>query len=74
MELLTVGHSNHSIEAFIALLQKHRVTALADVRSHPYSRYLPHFNQAPVKTALLNAGICYVFLGRVFDSLINAEE
>lgn len=48
----------------MALLQKHGVTALADVRSHPYSRYLPHFNQAPLKTALLNAKIRYVFLGR----------
>jgi uncharacterized protein (DUF488 family) len=64
MELLTVGHSNHSIEAFIALLQKHGVTALADVRSHPYSRYLPHFNQVTLKTTLLNVGIRYVFLGR----------
>lgn len=64
MKLFTVGHSNYSIEVFIALLQKHGVTALADVRSHPYSRYLPHFNQAPLKTALLNAKIRYVFLGR----------
>ena len=64
MELFTIGHSNHSIEAFIALLQQHGVTALADVRSHPYSRYLPHFNQTPLKTALFDAGIRYVFLGR----------
>ena len=64
MKLFTVGHSNYSIEVFIALLQKHGVTALADVRSHPYSRYLPHFNQARLKTALLNAKIHYVFLGR----------
>ncbi|MBR8834051.1 MAG: DUF488 domain-containing protein [Stigonema ocellatum SAG 48.90 = DSM 106950] len=64
MELLTIGHSNHSIEAFIALLQKHKVTAVADVRSHPYSRYLPHFNQALLKPALLNVEIHYVFLGR----------
>ena len=64
MELFTIGHSNHSIEVFIALLQQHGVTALADVRSHPYSRYLPHFNQTPLKTALFDAGIRYVFLGR----------
>ncbi|HEY9637524.1 MAG TPA: DUF488 domain-containing protein [Coleofasciculaceae cyanobacterium] len=64
MKLFTIGHSNHSIEAFIALLQQHGVTALADVRSHPYSRYLPHFNQTPVKTSLFDAGIRYVFLGR----------
>ncbi len=63
MELFTVGHSNLSIQAFIELLQKHGVTALADVRSHPYSRYLPHFNQAALKIALLDNRIRYVFLG-----------
>ncbi|MBD2199906.1 MULTISPECIES: DUF488 domain-containing protein [Calothrix] len=64
MEIFTIGHSNHSIETFITLLQQHGVTALADVRSHPYSRYLPHFSQSPLKSALVNAGISYVFLGR----------
>ncbi|MGH1396181.1 MAG: DUF488 family protein [Trichormus sp.] len=64
MELVTIGHSNHSIEAFIALLHKHNVNALADVRSHPYSRYLPHFNRLPLKDALSSAKIHYEFLGR----------
>jgi uncharacterized protein (DUF488 family) len=64
MQLFTIGHSNHTIEAFISLLQQHGVTALADVRSHPYSRYLSHFSQAELKPTLLNAGIQYVFLGR----------
>lgn len=36
MELFTIAHSNQSIQAFIELWQKHDVTALADVRSHPY--------------------------------------
>lgn len=63
-ELFTIGHSNHSIKSFIELLHLHGVTALADVRSHPYSRYLPHFNQTEIKSALLDAGISYVFLGR----------
>jgi uncharacterized protein (DUF488 family) len=64
MELFTIGHSNHSIEAFISLLQRHGITALADVRSHPYSRYLAHYNQSALKAALLSAGIQYLFLGR----------
>lgn len=63
MELLTIGHSNHSIENFLRLLEQHRVTALADVRSHPYSRYLPHFQQRNLKRALDDRGITYVFLG-----------
>ncbi|MBE9005766.1 DUF488 domain-containing protein [Fortiea sp. LEGE XX443] len=64
MELFTIGHSNHSIEAFVELLQKHDVTALADVRSHPYSRYLPHFNRSTLKGSLSSAKIHYEFLGR----------
>jgi uncharacterized protein (DUF488 family) len=31
-QVFTIGHSNHSIEAFIALLQQHGITAVADVR------------------------------------------
>jgi uncharacterized protein (DUF488 family) len=64
MEIFTIGHSNHSIDTFVALLKKHGITAVADVRSHPYSRYLPHFSQSALKSALLNAEIQYVFLGR----------
>lgn len=60
----TVGHSNVSGELFVALLRQHRITAIADVRSHPYSRYLPHFSQPALKATLREAGIHYVFLGR----------
>lgn len=64
MNIFTIGHSNQNVEEFISLLNKYEVTALADVRSHPYSRYLPHFNQANLKESLINQGIRYVFLGR----------
>jgi uncharacterized protein (DUF488 family) len=62
--IYTVGHSNVSGEAFVALLRQHEISAVADVRSQPYSRYLPHFSQGPLKAALREAGIAYVFLGR----------
>lgn len=64
MDCFTIGHSNQTIEAFVSLLQKHEVTAVADVRSSPYSRYLPHFNQVALKQALSDEGIRYVFLGQ----------
>ena len=73
-ELFTIGHSNHSSEAFIGLLQQHGITALADVRSHPYSRYLPHFTQSSLKAALLNAGIRYVFLGKELGARPNNPD
>jgi len=39
--IYTVGHSNHPIERFLGLLQPHGITAVADVRSTPYSRFNP---------------------------------
>ncbi len=64
MELFTIGHSNQSIEAFLFLLKKHGITAVADVRSHPFSRYLPHFNKSEIQASLSSTGIQYVFLGK----------
>lgn len=64
MMIYTVGHSNHAIEDFIELLKQYDITALADVRSHPYSRYVPHYAKDALKTALTHVGIAYVFLGR----------
>lgn len=62
-QLFTVGHSNLNIEEFIDLLREYRVNAIADVRSHPYSGYLAHFNRDLLKFELLKAKIKYVFLG-----------
>jgi uncharacterized protein (DUF488 family) len=64
LSALTIGHSSHTLERFMALLQQYRVTALADVRSMPYSRFSPQFNRTPLKEHLSENGIRYVFLGR----------
>ena len=62
--ILTIGHSNHPLETFVALLKRHDVTALADVRSAPYSRFNPQFNRKALGGSLDAIGIRYVFLGR----------
>lgn len=62
--VLTVGHSTHSLEAFVPLLQQHGVTALADVRSAPYSRFNPQFSREALGQSMIAHGIKYVFLGR----------
>ena len=62
--VLTIGHSNHALEVFVGLLRQHRVNALADVRSAPYSRYNPQFNREPLAASLKAKGIAYVYLGR----------
>ena len=64
MQVLTVGHSNHSSEAFLALLTRHGVAALGDVRSAPYSRFNPHFNLKRLSASLSASGIAYVWLGQ----------
>jgi len=62
--IFTVGHSTHEIEPFLELLLRHRISAVADVRSTPASRFNPQFNRDALKAALGRAGISYVFLGR----------
>jgi hypothetical protein len=44
--IFTIGHSTHSQARFISLHRQHRVTALCDVRSQPYSRVNPQFNRS----------------------------
>jgi len=61
--IFTIGHSTHRIERFVELLHKHGITALADVRSSPYSRFNPQFNRESLKKTLRENGINYVFLG-----------
>ena len=62
--LHTVGHSNHSIEKFIALLTANGITAVADVRSRPFSRRNPQFNKERLAAELARHEIAYVFLGK----------
>ena len=62
--IYTIGHSNHPIERFLGLLQPHGITAVADVRSTPYSRFNPQFRREKLQAALASVGIQYVFLGQ----------
>ena len=57
--LLTVGHSVHAIEAFVALLRRHEVDAVADVRSVPFSQRNPQFNKGQLAASLSEQGIGY---------------
>lgn len=62
--IFTIGHSSHPIDKFIGLLHQHKITAIADVRSHPYSRHFPHYSQEYLKCSLSEARIAYAFLGK----------
>ena len=56
----TVGHSTHPWEAFVAMLQAARITAVVDVRLLAGSRRHPQFNSDAMALALPQAGIRYV--------------
>ncbi|HCS77939.1 hypothetical protein KN63_01085 [Smithella sp. F21] len=60
----TIGHSNHEINSFMAILRQHGITAIGDVRSQPYSRWVPQYSQDVFKESLTDSGIAYVFLGK----------
>lgn len=62
-QLFTVGHSNLDFDRFLELLRGVGITAIADVRSQPYSRRLPQFNRPELERGLKAAGIAYAFLG-----------
>lgn len=62
--LYTIGHSNHTIEAFISLLNSHQIMVVTDVRSTPYSRHCPQFNKDNLAANLKAVNIEYIFLGR----------
>jgi uncharacterized protein (DUF488 family) len=65
-DLLTIGHSNLPADRFLALLKAGNVTAIADVRSVPSSRWCPWFSRKPLAERLTTEGIAYLWLG---DSL-----
>src|SRR5690242_1172611 len=59
LEIWTVGHSNLPLDAFIDLLARHRIEAIADVRRFPGSRRYPHFNSEILAQSLSDNGITY---------------
>jgi uncharacterized protein (DUF488 family) len=62
MTFFTVGHSTRSLPELVALLQRHGVDLLVDVRRFPGSRRHPQFSRENLERALPEAGIGYLWL------------
>lgn len=60
--VLTIGHSTHTLEAFIKLLHAHDVKRLIDIRTIPRSRRNPQFNRETLPNSLKAAGITYTHI------------
>jgi uncharacterized protein (DUF488 family) len=70
----SVGHSNHALEHLLALLRDNHIEVLVDVRSAPYSKQFPHFDQKSLRTAVVDAGLQYLYLGRELGGRPTGEE
>ena len=60
--LYTIGHSTRTWEEFVEVLKAHSVETVADIRSFPMSRRLPHFNRESLERTLPEAGIRYAWI------------
>ena len=60
----SMGHSNVSIDDFIDLVKFHKIHVIADVRSVPFSKYTPQFNEELLQGSLKRVGISYQFMGK----------
>lgn len=58
----TIGHSSRPLDVFLALLEQHRVEALADVRRFPGSRRQPQYAQDALAASLARKKIRYRWL------------
>ena len=58
--IFTIGHSTHSLDAFIDILQSFSISLLADVRNFPGSKRYPHFNKEVLELSLKKNNIRYI--------------
>jgi uncharacterized protein (DUF488 family) len=72
--IYTIGHSSHSAERFVDLLQRHGIEVVVDVRSIPYSRFVPQSGREKLRDSLQTAGIKYVWLGNALGGRRQPEQ
>lgn len=61
----TIGHSTHTLEELVAMLNSFEIKLLADIRSFPGSRKFPQFNKENLEVSLPENGIEYVHLKKL---------
>lgn len=61
--LYSIGYATKPIGTFLEQLQRYNITAVADVRSVPFSKVFYDYHQGAIEGHLKRAGIDYVYLG-----------
>jgi hypothetical protein len=72
--IFSIGHSSQSLETFFALLRLHEIQVLVDIRSSPYSKYVPHFNSNALVAAAEQTNITYMFMGQELGGRPDGNE
>ena len=68
-----IGHGNMKLDEFLKILKWKKVDILVDVRSVPFSKYVPEFNKESLKEFLLKNNIDYVHMGSILGGKQNPE-
>jgi len=63
MPVFTIGHGDRSFGDLERRLAPHRIQAIVDVRSVPYSRHAPEFSKSELEAITAEAGFGYRWLG-----------
>ncbi|MGH9775440.1 MAG: DUF488 family protein [Candidatus Acidiferrales bacterium] len=71
--ILTLGHSNRTLEEFLEILRAHEVERVVDVRTIPRSRHNPQFDRETLPAQLRGAGIAYTHL-KTLGGLRHAKK
>ncbi len=61
MTIFTLGHSTHSLDEFVHLLQIYAIRLVVDVRTIPRSRHNPQFNHETLgerRSPAMASGTC----------------
>ncbi|MEP0813151.1 MAG: DUF488 domain-containing protein [bacterium] len=69
LECYSIGHSDRPPEELLALLERYGIDLVVDVRSFPYSTYLPHYDKHRLDAVLHRRGISYIWMGLMLGSL-----
>ncbi|WP_333821040.1 DUF488 domain-containing protein [Ohtaekwangia sp.] len=72
--IYTIGHSTHSPEYFLELLQAYAITCIVDVRSVAASRYNPQYNKDALSDFLKKNSITYLHFSQEFGARQTAPD
>lgn len=61
--LYSIGHGQKTQEEFLAELKSFDIHFLVDVRTSPYSKWVPQFNQGIIESWLQQERIRYIYMG-----------